>query len=627
VSLLSAENITKAFPDQPIIRQVSFTIQSEDRIGLVGRNGIGKTTLLEILAGKCSVDSGRLTRSRGCIVDYVEQEKATYLDHTLEEFVTGARRDLLDQRAEMRQLEEHLSRQPDDQNAVARLGGLSDSFEAAGGFEFENEVKIILAGLGFESERYSQTLRSFSGGEKNRAGLARLLAGRGNLLLLDEPTNHLDIESTVWLEQYLTKLGKAFIVVSHDRAFLTSTVDQVWEMGTGSLERYTGGFEKYSVEREERRRLARHYMKHQQEEIRRIEEFVRRNMAGQKTKQAQSKLKYLNRIKRVELPPDDTRRPTIRVATSGRSFAHVLSVVDMTVGYGDMPVLDDVSFNVYRGDRVALVGRNGSGKTTLLKAIVGELEPQAGEIKMGSQVEVAYFDQDLADLRPDATVLDSLWECDPVAQAGSMRSMLARFGFVGEDVFKKTEALSGGEKTKLSLARLLYNPANFIILDEPTNHLDIDARESLEKALLDYEGSLLVVSHDRYFLSRIATRFVKVGNGCADVYDGDYRYFMEKSAPPEPTVTPQPVKDNQDYQAFKEESRRRGRLKKALETTRAQIKEAEARLRQLEEDLGGGIAADDWERLEQATQTKRQIEEEIIRLYLELEHLENQSDG
>ena len=325
----------------------------------------------------------------------------------------------------------------------------------------------------FPRDRFDRRLRNFSGGERNRAGLARLLAGQGNLLLLDEPTNHLDIESTTWLEQFLKESEKAVMIVSHDRTFLKAVTDQVWELNFAKIEKYAGGIERYLVERYARREQAAHWYRHQQEEIKRLEEFVRRNMAGQKTKQAQSKLKYLGRIKRLPPPPPDDSGPTITVQSSGRSYAHVLSVEEVSVAYGSEPIVEDIEFDIYRGDKVGLIGRNGSGKSTLLKALIGELTPASGNIRLGNNVDVAYFDQDLSDLNENATVLDNLWTLDPTAEVGPIRSFLARFGFSGEDVLKRVAALSGGEKTKLCLARLLVSsgqPDHHRRADQPPRH-------------------------------------------------------------------------------------------------------------------------------------------------------------
>jgi len=626
VTLLAVQKISKKFKDQVILNEVSFTITDTDRVALVGRNGEGKTTLLEILAGKCQVDSGEVTCSRSCAVDYVEQEKSGYLDLTLFEFVAEARRDLLAMRQEIRRLEEELAVDPHDDGRLRRLGELQQDFERGGGFDLETEVGIILQGLGFESERYGERMSNFSGGEKNRAGLARILAGKGNLLLLDEPTNHLDIESTVWLEEYLSKLNKAYVIVSHDRAFLTATVDQVWELAGGQLDVYSGGFERYLGRRVDRRRLAEHHYRHQQEQIKRIEEFIRRNMAGQKTKQAQSRLKYLTRIKRLPPPRADLQGPAISVQSSGRSWAHVLAMEDVSLGYGSRIVLEEVGFDIYRGDKVGLIGRNGSGKSTLLRALIGELEPIQGRLALGNNVDVAYFDQELSDLADDATVLDNMWRVDPGAEAKTVRSFLARFGLSGDEVFKPVLALSGGEKTKLCLARLLYHPSNLLLLDEPTNHLDVYAREALESALKEYDGSCLVVSHDRYFLEQVADRIIYLDRGRAVVFNGKYSEFRDRMQTSQVSVKVKDDGQKRAWEDFKARSRERSRRRKAIESTRAKIATLERELERLEQAMSHDIPRHDWEELQRAANRRKQVENDILDLYAGLESLEGGED-
>jgi ATP-binding cassette, subfamily F, member 3 len=459
--------------------------------------------------------------------------------------------------------------------------------------------------------------------------LARLLAGRGNLLLLDEPTNHLDIESTMWLEQYLRQLKVAYIVVSHDRTFLTNTVEKIWEVTYGKLDTYTGGFERYLVERVERREQAEHRYRHQQEEIKRIEEFVRRNMAGQNTRQAQSKLKYLSRIKRISSPKGEGKGPLIRAASSGRSFNHVVAFDKVALGYDSTTVVENVSFDLFRGDTVGLIGRNGSGKSTILKALIGELEPSRGAIRMGSNVDVAYFDQELSDLNYGASVLENLWELDPTADVHKIKSFLARFGFSGEHSEKPVVALSGGEKTKLCLARLLYHPANFLILDEPTNHLDIDAREALEGALAEYEGTCLIVSHDRFFLDKVVNRILHVADGGVKSYPGNYSYYREKISSPVETTDSRREKDPKQKQAFiqfKEQSKQKTRHKRALVSARSKIADLEKELAELEEGIASGIPRHDWEKLQAASNRKQEVEDLLLGLMGELEELEGGTD-
>ncbi|MCK4460494.1 MAG: ABC-F family ATP-binding cassette domain-containing protein, partial [candidate division Zixibacteria bacterium] len=514
-----------------------------DRVAVIGQNGTGKTTLFEIISGNISPDSGVISIRKGTTIGYLKQDINPSSGRQLLEEVAKSSTSINHLSHKIQLLQEELTEEQDKEDIdvmLRELGELQHAFEASGGYDAEHEARIILSGLGFAESDFSRPLSEFSGGWRIRVELAKLLFLNPDLLILDEPTNHLDIESTRWLEEYLQATDRSFIVVSHDRSFLAAATAEIWELRFGKLEFYSGGLEKYLTERAARRTQHEHLYRHQQAEIKRLEEFVRRNMAGQKTKQAQSKLKYLDRIKRLDPPRGDGRAARIDVTSSGRSWAHLLAVDDLSLGYGANIVVRGLSFDVYRGDKVGIIGRNGSGKSTLLKTLVGQLAPARGEIRLGHQVEVAYFDQELSDLNPESTVLDSLWEMDPQAVVGKIRSYLARFGFSDEDPFKLISSLSGGEKTKLSLARLLYHPANFIIFDEPTNHLDMDSRERLEEALIEYDGSCLIVSHDRYFLDKVVGRVLYLKDGAATVYDGNYAYFREKTEAVEETPTVRP---------------------------------------------------------------------------------------
>ena len=626
MTLVSARNLHKAFGDQVILRDTSFMVRRGDHIALVGRNGVGKTTLLDLIAGLASPDAGEVVRAGQCVVDYMAQEKAADPTLTLREFVTLARPRLAAVRDELSAMERHLHDHPGDMAAVRRMGDLQTEFERLGGFSFDSEMAAVVTGLGFSESRLDEPLSSFSGGERNRAALARVLLGEGSLLLLDEPTNHLDIEGTEWLEEYLRNVDKACILVSHDRAFLDAVAGEVWELEDGRLERYQGGFQRYLAEREHRRQVHEHRYRHQQQEIARIEEFIRRNIAGQKTRQAQSRLKLLSRIERLPPPRRDDGSLQIDLQSAGRSFAHVLAVKGVTLAYGDRTILEDVDFDLYRGDRMGLVGRNGCGKSTLLRSLIGELEPVCGSIRLGNRVTVGYFDQELSDLPTEGTMLQALWEVDPAAEVEVIRSRAARFGFVGEDVLKSVRALSGGEKTKLCLARLVSRPVNLLILDEPTNHLDLPAREALEQALTEYDGTLLVVSHDRFFLDRVVNRIAWIHEGRLSVYPGTWSDVRSRivAAPAPPAGTER--RDDASYRRFKEQSRLRGRRKKQLQAARERLESLEAELKRVEDELAGGIPADDWERLHQAEDRKRRLEDEILRLYEQVERLEQDAD-
>jgi ATP-binding cassette subfamily F protein 3 len=346
-------------------------------------------------------------------------------------------------------------------------------------------------------------------------------------------------------------------------------------------------------------------------------------MAGQKTRQAQSKQKFLERMEKLELPEADRIGPSFSVDSGQRSHNLVLAMENTSFGYGHHPIVSDVSLNIYRGDRIGLIGINGSGKTTILRTILNEIEPTGGSVRVGNKVDVAYFDQELSELNENNTVLDEIWQIDRLAEAGRMRSFLARFGFRGDDVFKKILILSGGEKTKLALAKLLFLPANFLILDEPTNHLDIDSRQALEDALINYNGTFLVVSHDRYFLDRVTQKIVSVDKGKVKIYDGNYSYYKEKisakiETPKKKAANPDKIKE---YKEFKEQSRSKGRLKKDLRSTESKIKDHEATLAKLEKDLNYNIPKTDWEKLAEAAGKKSRIEDELLKLYSKLDEL------
>jgi ATP-binding cassette, subfamily F, member 3 len=396
-------------------------------------------------------------------------------------------------------------------------------------------------------------------------------------------------------------------------------------MGT---DQYFNGLEKYLTEREERKSQLQHLYRHQQEEIKRIEDFIRRNMAGQKTKQAQSKMKYLSRIKRIELPESQKSGMSITFDSGDRSYNQVLAIETASFGYGHHTVVADVNLTLYRGDRIGFIGANGSGKTTILKSILGELEILDGSVRIGQKVDVAYFDQELSDLNEDNAVLDELWLVDPLSEAGRLRTFLARFGFRGEDVLKKVSVLSGGEKTKLALAKLLFLPANFLIFDEPTNHLDIDSRQALEEALLNYHGTYLIVSHDRYFLDRVAEKIVAIERGTARVFGGNYSYYKEKkdSEKVQPLKKPTDPEKIREYYDFKKQSQAKGRLKKEILSVSSKIKDHERILERLEEDIESNIPKTDWEKLTAAYKEKNRVEGILLELYHRLEELQEIDD-
>ncbi len=608
---LQLNDINKAFAEDAVLLDgVNLQVVRGDKFGLVGPNGAGKTTILKIALGDVLADFGTVTLSPHVKVGYVSQEDELKSDYSLFLAMLESHTELLELKSEMEALEPQLVKGTED--VLEHYGNLQNRWELKGGYTLDSDIKNVLAGLGFAESDFHRPMSSFSGGERNRAELARVLLHSPNLLLLDEPTNHLDIESTVWLEEYLQRFDGALIVVSHDRVFLDHVVNKIVELERGKLELYHGNFTAYCEERSERRRLQLKKYLAQQEEIERIQDFIARNIAGQKTKQAQSRRLALSKLDRLEAPTSDSKKATFKMKSSRRSFQSILEVENLSFAYADRVLFSDIDFKIERGQKVALIGRNGVGKTTLIKVIVGQLDGYDGDVEIGKNVDMEYFDQELAMLNPEDRVIDTVWDIQPQWDAFTLRSHLARFLFFGEDVFKQVKMLSGGEKKKLALAWLLALPANFIILDEPTNHLDLGSREVLEEALKTYEGTVLVVSHDRFFLESVATRILALENGNLIDFHGRYSAFVEHRKRFEiPTVDHSKVQRRQDY---KEERR----LKNQATARKRKIKELEEQVESLEQEVESLKAeqsneahADDWQKLADLAEEQKRKQGEL----------------
>jgi ATP-binding cassette subfamily F protein 3 len=623
--LLTLSNITKRFDDRLIIDNGTLTVGDGEKIGLVGRNGAGKTTLFNLITGALRPDNGSVDGRKGIKIGTVAQELDRFQETSLFDFCFLAHPEINDLRVHMARLEPLVASGKAPQELIDEFHFLTTAFEERGGYRFETEVRLALEGIGFSRVQINRPLASLSGGERNRAQIAAALLGQYDLLLLDEPTNHLDINATIWLEGFITASRAAYIIVSHDRRFLQNTVSKIAQLSLGRLELFPCGYEKYLEERDKRQQLAEHYFRHQTEEIARIEEFIRRNMAGQKTRQAQSKQKYLARLKRLERPRLESSRPTFHIRDGGRSFRQVLKVEELTIGYDGIPLVEEVFFELTRGDRVGLIGPNGCGKTTLIKTLGGSLEPLTGEITVGDNVEIAWFDQELSNLNPDSDVLSEVWEIDPLAESGRIRTFLARFGFSGEDVFKRVSLLSGGEKTKLSLAKLLYHPANFMIFDEPTNHLDIASIEALESGLADYKGTLLVVSHDRDFLDRVVNQIFAIDTGRLFRYLGNYSRYVEVKERMQPAKREVGADKKASYEQFREQSRQKSRHRKRISKLHETIADLEKQLAAVEDELAG-IDGSDWARLTRIQTGRQEIEERLLTLYIERDRITQEGD-
>lgn len=567
--LLRLEEVSKSYAANEVLRGVTFQINPRERVGLVGRNGAGKTTIFRLVTRQEEADRGEVVLLKGLRIGVLEQQPTF-------EGKLSARNEALSVFTELRDMEETMTRLEHTMSEAAgealeqAMHTYSDTrhaYEFAGGFSYHARAEAVLAGLGFRDDDLDKPAEQLSGGQRARLALAKLLLAEPDVLLLDEPTNHLDVNAVEWLEDFLSEYKSAFVIISHDRFLLDRTVAKVIEMENCKAVVYPGNYSAYIRQREERRLAQKREFEEQQQMIARTEEFIRRNIAGQKTKQAKSRRNMLERLDRAEAIRDQ-RVGDFRLQEVARSGDNVLAVADLSVGYGTASLAKGISFLLRRSERLGIIGPNGSGKTTFLKTLLGELQPLDGGLTWGANVNIEYFDQELSMLDLKSSVMEEIAMAAPRATAGELRSYLAKFLFPGDDILKPVAALSGGERSRLALAKLIYSRANVLVLDEPTNHLDIPSREALERALSEYKGTIITVSHDRYFLDRIATEILHFENGAATYHNGSYSDYYalhhrqqivaadEKKAPavkqrskPRVTSKPRPQRGIEDVEA------------------------------------------------------------------------------
>lgn len=506
MSLVIARNVAKSYGAQDVFEGISFSVPRQAKIALVGPNGSGKTTLLRLIDGREVPSAGTVNRARSADIAYLPQQADPFFDagSSLWGSMLDVFADLLEQSAKLERLEASMADPSSRADAVQQYGQTLEAFERAGGYGYEHRIAEVLAGLGFAEEDFHRPIEEFSGGQKTRALLARLLLQEPDLLLLDEPTNHLDLAGVEWLEGYLASWKGAMIVVAHDRAFLDATVDWVWELAWGGLETYRGGYSEYAEQRAERMERQRARYERQQEVIAETEEFIRRNIAGQRSSEAKGRRKRLEKLDRIERPRE-YEPISFSLGEASRSGDLVFGLYDLTVGYDpSQPLLQIDRLELRRGECVALLGPNGCGKTSLLRTILGDLPPLAGRVRTGASVDVGYLAQGHANLDGEKTVLDTVVEAGGL-RISEARNLLGSYRFSGDDVFKRIESLSGGERARVALAVLVLQGANVLVLDEPTNHLDIPTQEVLEEVLAGFDGTVLMVSHDRYLIRRLAS--------------------------------------------------------------------------------------------------------------------------
>ncbi len=589
MAIVAGSNLAMSYGPFDIFQNVNISIHHGERAAVVGPNGAGKTTLLRLLAGEETPNHGRVFRARNIKTGFLKQE-ITFQPaglQTLWQLAGGAFEALKQQARELAEMEAGLA---DDPDALEKYGHLQESFELAGGYRYELTMQQVLTGLGFTPNNYDQPLTMLSGGQLTRARLARLLLERPDLLFLDEPTNHLDLQAIEWLESYLTQWGGAVVIVSHDRYFLNKVANRVFELSFNGLERYRGNYSHYLQQRAERFARREKEYRRQQEFIAKEEEFIRRNLAGQRTKEAQGRRKRLERLRRDNLLERRLQHKNMKLALSTdlRSGDLVLATHSLTLGYpgGDV-LLSLPDMEIRRGECVALLGPNGSGKTTFLKTILREIPAKAGQVRLGAAVEIGYFAQIHTDLNPQNTLLDELLSVKHNMTEGEGRNHLGRFLFSGDDVFKTVAELSGGERSRLALARFALSGANFLILDEPTNHLDIPSQEILEAVLTGFSGTILLVSHDRYFVNALATHVWVIEDKTIVPLKGNYAgYLAYKEAQATNSEIERPAKygklQHLQAKAQKREQEKHARLTADLEE---RIHRAEARLVELEQAM------------------------------------------
>ena len=524
--LFRLSEVTKSYGGTDILRGVSFQINPGEKVGLVGRNGAGKTTVFRLITGEEAADSGDVVSVNGLKLGLLQQHVDFGPGETVHTAALSAFKEIHDIEAEMRLLE--MQMETDHSAAILdRYSELQSAFEHADGFLYAARAESILMGMGFGPEMWSQEAATLSGGQKNRLGMVRLLLSGADVLLLDEPTNHLDVNAVEWLEKFLNEFDKAYVVISHDRYFLDRTTDRIIEIENGRAVSYKGNYSKFLVERELRREQQQREYENQRAMIAKTQDFIRRNLEGQKTKQAKSRRNMLERLERVDAVASEKHGGNFGLKKVARMGNNVLTVEDLAVGYGKKPLASHLNFSLMRGDVLGIIGGNGTGKTTLLRTILGQLRELDGKIHWGTKADTGYYTQNLDDLEPRNEVIQELRRVAPFADNGELRSFLSRFLFVGEDVFKLVGDLSGGEKGRLALSKLIYSRKNVLILDEPTNHLDIPSREALEAALEEYDGTIITVSHDRYFLDKIATQILSFEDGRVDVFNGNYTEYHD----------------------------------------------------------------------------------------------------
>jgi len=631
MSLLTLQNVSLWFGEREIMGEVNFSVEEKARVALIGVNGSGKTSLFKMITGELQPDSGDIVTSRNTTIGYMEQMtlrgNLSVYDETLTVFAP-----LMEMETRLEQLHDEVERSGGDPALIEQQQRLSENFNDGGGLTFRARTRSALLGLGFDEAQLSQPVDTLSGGQRSKVQLCKLLLSEANLMLLDEPTNHLDIASTRWLEEYLLSSRSAYIVISHDRYFLDRVTSTTLELENRRVTIYNGSYSKYLESKMENREIAQRHYENTQREMKRIQGIIdqqkRWNQAHNYVTAA-SKQKQLDRLAATLVRVDNLPKEIhFRFSVRESSASEVLVADRLALSYGEKEIFSELSLRVMKQERVFLIGSNGCGKSSFIKVLASVLPGKCGSFTLGPGIDIGYFDQTLSGLHPEKTVINEIWDRYPRMTETEVRSSLALFLFRGDDVFKQVSLLSGGEKARLAMLNLMLSKANLLLLDEPTNHLDIASREAIEQALLEYEGTLLIVSHDRYFINRLADRLYYMDNGKLTEYIGNYDDFEERRPVVEPAAPQQKIKSAgaNEYKLRKERESAARKRKTRIERTEAELEQISAEMEQVNAELALPETASSYERVLELTEKLNALTEKETELYTLLEELCDEQD-
>lgn len=642
--LLQLNDISKSFDGEDIFTRVNFEVKTGERIGVVGRNGAGKSTLMKIIAGVEDCDSGHISKIKNLRMGYLTQQmtlnsSASVFEEMSKPFEHLKKMELLI-REETNWLADHASNYYSEeyQQHMERYESLTNQFEQLDGYQYESKIKTVLHGLNFNEDDFDKPINDFSGGQKTRLSLAQMLLNEPDLLLLDEPTNHLDLETTKWLEDYLKYFKGAIVIISHDRYFLDKIVTQIYDVALGDVKRYVGNYEQFIEQRDKYYESRMQEYERQQDEIKRLETFVEKNITRASTSgMAKSRRKTLEKMERIDKPMLDARSANIQFGFNRNTGNDVMNIRNLKIGY-DSPITSPINIEVSKGDHIAIIGPNGVGKTTLIKTIAQRQNQLEGEITFGANLQIGYYDQKQAEFKSNKTIIDYVWDQYPTMNEKDIRAILGRFLFVQDDVKKVINDLSGGEKARLQLALLMLQRDNVLILDEPTNHLDIDSKEMLEQALKDFEGTILFVSHDRYFINQLANKVFDLNYDGGQMYLGDYQYYIEKTEEAaaleafknerndfskEDTSNQNEANENVNtYDSQKQQRREQRKLERLIENCEAKIEAFENEIARIDEQLTQPDVFNNPEKASSLATQKLETEQMLEQVMSEWENLQ-----